>query len=244
MLEITSKSGIYLVVLRNEHLISVNADRPRIADRCIKVTRKNCKYGKAVNLARRRKDYVKTFGATNVDFRVLAETEFHNQIETALNGLLSPYRIKGRSGRPNEWLEGITATEVERRICEVIKSFSLAIKTPAEHARLAGVDVSNNNGTQTNLRSKRPLSMSPDLIVEALIYLQANHMSKEHLRELHHGRGNETFNAAIRYFSKILDVRDANEGYGNRLVYVMRMRSSGRNDFREMVREALVRFPK
>jgi hypothetical protein len=40
-------SGIYIVTLNNPHPISVNANDRRVADRAIKVTKDNCKVGKA-----------------------------------------------------------------------------------------------------------------------------------------------------------------------------------------------------
>ena len=36
-------SGLYIVTLRNDEPISVNANDPRIADKAIKVTRANCR---------------------------------------------------------------------------------------------------------------------------------------------------------------------------------------------------------
>ena len=62
------ESGIYIVTLNNEEPISVNANDPRIAHKAIKVTRTNCKFGKARNLKAREKYYFKTFGEHNVNF--------------------------------------------------------------------------------------------------------------------------------------------------------------------------------
>lgn len=56
-MQLQSLPGVYILEMLNEEPISVNADRPAIAERCIKVTRANCKYGQAVNLARRQRDY-------------------------------------------------------------------------------------------------------------------------------------------------------------------------------------------
>lgn len=63
------KSGIYIVTLNNDQPISVNANDPRIADKAIKVTKKNCKIGKAKDLIDRKKNYFKVFGEHNVNFR-------------------------------------------------------------------------------------------------------------------------------------------------------------------------------
>lgn len=104
--------GVYVVELLNEEPISVNANRPGIAVRCIKVTRANCKYGRAVNLARRQRDYHKTFGNQNVRFRFFAVTEQHAAVEALVGQRLAAYRVPGATGRANEWLQGIGAHNV------------------------------------------------------------------------------------------------------------------------------------
>ncbi len=47
----TTISGIYIVTLNNSEPISVNADDPRYAQTSIKVTRHNCKFGKAESIS-------------------------------------------------------------------------------------------------------------------------------------------------------------------------------------------------
>lgn len=106
-------AGLYIVTLTNEHPISVNADRPAIAAGCFKVTRENCKFGCAVNLHRRRRDYFKTFGERYVQFHALASVNQPKHIETLVARQLIPHRIRGANGRLNEWLAGITPQEVE-----------------------------------------------------------------------------------------------------------------------------------
>lgn len=76
--------GVYIVMLTNEHLISVNADRPSIAERCIKVNRMHCKFGKALNLNTRRSNYFKTFGAEHVQFHPIAAVASPAAIESIL----------------------------------------------------------------------------------------------------------------------------------------------------------------
>lgn len=106
------RSGLYIVTLNNYHPISVNANDPRIADKAIKVTRANCKFGKARELDVRRKNYEKTFGSEHVQFTPLAVLQDIAVAEKAIFGKLDPYRIRGRTGRKNEWLEGIAPTDV------------------------------------------------------------------------------------------------------------------------------------
>ena len=69
------KSGLYIVTLNNEYPISVNRQDPRIADKAIKVTNENCKFGKAKDLIARRKNYFKTFDEENVNFKPIALIE-------------------------------------------------------------------------------------------------------------------------------------------------------------------------
>jgi len=114
--------GIYIVTLTNEHLISVNADRPAIAERCIKVNREHCKFGKALNLQTRRGNYFKTFGAEQVQFHPIAAVDQPEAIEALLALRLLPFRIRGSTGRPNEWLSGITPLEVEAEVLAALKS--------------------------------------------------------------------------------------------------------------------------
>jgi hypothetical protein len=121
-------SGIYVVSLSNEHPISVNANRPH-ADRCIFVTRANCKFGRAENLARRYRDYVRTFGACYVAFEVVVLTDSHAQLEAAVATRLQDFRVRGLTGRLNEWLVGITPESVK----------SIIFETAATHCGVSGI---------------------------------------------------------------------------------------------------------
>jgi len=106
------KPGLYLVTLNNSVPISVNAHDPRIADKCIKVNKDNCKFGKARNLLARRQNYYKTFGKENVNFQMIARLDAIDTIEKRILNALDQYRIRGRTGRKNEWLEGIEPEHV------------------------------------------------------------------------------------------------------------------------------------
>ena len=126
-----SKSGLYVVALANEHPISVNAHDPRIASGCIKVSRLNCKVGKAASLAGRERNYWKTFGPENVIFTPVAYVHELAAAERLVLTQLSQWRIRGPTGRKNEWLVGIEPAEVQKIILAVLAEsgifFSAAI---------------------------------------------------------------------------------------------------------------------
>lgn len=110
-MSIPTVSGLYIVTLNNTHPISVNAQDPRRAETAVRVTRENCKVGRAKNLAARAENYQKTFGQENVNFFVFALTTEIEHAEKAMLLELSQYRIRGRTGRRNEWLENIVPAE-------------------------------------------------------------------------------------------------------------------------------------
>ncbi len=107
-------AGLYIVTLDNHEPISVNAHAPRIAARCIHVSRVNCKLGKATSLALREAAYVRTFGAGNVRFRPIAFTHDLARAERLVLLAVRAWRMRGRTGRLNEWLAGIEPAEAER----------------------------------------------------------------------------------------------------------------------------------
>ena len=109
----SNASGIYIVTLNNDVPISVNAHDSRVADRAIVVTRVNCKFGKARNLAARKLNYEKTFGVENVNFFPIAEVEDIATVERKVLSRLHDFRVRGTTGRKNEWLIGITPADVE-----------------------------------------------------------------------------------------------------------------------------------
>jgi hypothetical protein len=115
------ESGIYLVTLNNSNPISVNAHDPRIADRCIRVNQSNCKIGKAKNLEARKKNYFKTFGEANVNFRILARLANIEVAEYSIKSNLKNFRIRGNTGMPNEWLENIRPEEVIKIVVQTLK---------------------------------------------------------------------------------------------------------------------------
>jgi hypothetical protein len=106
------KSGLYIVTLNNEEPISVNANDPRIANKAIKVTKAHCKFGKAKVLEGRRKNYYKTFGEENVNYFPIVRMLDIESAEKAILAKLNDHRMRGRTGRRNEWLEGIEPKKV------------------------------------------------------------------------------------------------------------------------------------
>ena len=121
-----NKSGLYIVTLNNIESISVNANDPRIASKCITVNYKNCKFGKAKNLSVRARNYEKVFGTKNVNFFPIVLLKDITLAERAVLAKLSKWRIRGRTGRMNEWLEGISAQELEQVIINVITEAGLS----------------------------------------------------------------------------------------------------------------------
>ena len=98
---------------------------PRIAHKAIKVTSANCKFGKAKNLKAREKYYFKTFGEHNVNFMPVALVEDFAQAEKAVLARLDQYRIRGRTGRNNEWLENISAADVLVVVHDTLEEFEI-----------------------------------------------------------------------------------------------------------------------
>ena len=113
-------AGLYVVALTNIEPIPVNARDPRLAARCIKVDHTNCKFGKTRNLARRQGAYWRTFGRRFVRFRPIALLEDIDAAEASVLARLSAWRVRGSTGRRNEWLAGISASEVERIAVSVL----------------------------------------------------------------------------------------------------------------------------
>jgi hypothetical protein len=115
------ESGIYIVILNNSNPISVNAHDPRIAERCIRVNRAKCRVGKVKDLEARKKNYFTTFGEANVNFRILVRLANIDIAEKAIKAKLIHFRVRGTTGRPNEWLENIQADEVIGVVLQTLK---------------------------------------------------------------------------------------------------------------------------
>ncbi len=119
-------SGLYIVTLNNDEAISVNANDPRIADRCIRVNRSHCKFGKARNLLARRRNYEKVFGSHNINFFPIVELSDIAAAEKLVLAKLHEWRIAGATGRRNEWLHTITPADVERIVIAALVEANVA----------------------------------------------------------------------------------------------------------------------
>lgn len=133
-------SGLYIVTLNNTLPISVNAHDLRIAHKAIKVTKSNCKFGKAKSLRAREKNYFKTFGVENVNFFPVVLAEEVAELEKDVLARLEVFRMRGRTGRKNEWLSGIAAPAVLEIIIDTLDSFDeeyrlLLDRLPEGHPR-------------------------------------------------------------------------------------------------------------
>ena len=129
MTVVSGSSGLYVVSLTNHEPISVNAHDPRIARRCIKVNYAHCKFGKARNLASRERGYWRTFGCEFVRFRAIALLDEIDRAERIVLDLLSPWRVRGSTGRRNEWLAGIAVAEVERMALEALATSRIVFES-------------------------------------------------------------------------------------------------------------------
>ena len=239
MQSLPSSPGIYVVSLSNEEPISVNADRA-FADRCVFVTKANCKFGRAVNLARRYRDYFKTFGAQHVTFEVVALTENPALLEAAICARLANHRVRGQTGRANEWLVGITAGEVKQLILEIAatQGASAAITRAPAAQPLEPRRPPRSNGLAT------APSASPASVAAAAVYLQAAGMPVSLLRNLHHfASRTETYASTVRYFGGKTALGPNNRAYGARLLFVEQAQRTGGVSFESLVGEALRRFP-
>lgn len=116
-----NSTGMYIVTLRNSEPISVNAQDPRMADRCIKVTSANCKVGKAKSFEARERNYFKTFGQANVVFRPIAITDQLVVAEKAVLTALRQWRIRSNAGRMTEWLAGISAADAQALALDALR---------------------------------------------------------------------------------------------------------------------------
>ncbi len=124
-MKVIPRSCLYIVTLTNIHPISVNAQDQRIVDKAIKVTKANCKFGKAKVLEERRKNYYKTFGDEYVNFTPIVAANEIESAEKAILKELDDYRIRGMTGIKNEWLEGIAANKVERIIIDCLDKLKI-----------------------------------------------------------------------------------------------------------------------
>lgn len=112
-------SGLYIVALLNEQPIGVNANDPRRAVTCLRVNRLNCKFGKAMNLATRGKNYDAVFGAHNVRFHPIVAMVDIAQGERTVLADLRAFQLR-HNGRLHEWLVDITPAQLEGIVLQAL----------------------------------------------------------------------------------------------------------------------------
>jgi hypothetical protein len=127
-------SGLYIVTLNNSRKMSVNANDLRIADRCIQVNRENCKIGKAMNFSSRQRSYFRVFDEKNVNFFRIVAVVNPRAAEKEILSRLKQYRMKGRTGRRNEWLHEISPFEVAHVVLRTLDDIGM------RYERLEGID--------------------------------------------------------------------------------------------------------
>jgi hypothetical protein len=128
--DIPALPGLYIVTVDCDEPISVNAGDLRIADRCITIKRHNCKFGRAKNLRTRFRNYRKTFAPHNVIFRVIALLDDVTAAEAACAAKLKSWRMRGRTGRLNEWLSGISPDEAGRIVVATLSTSGFDFRHP------------------------------------------------------------------------------------------------------------------
>jgi hypothetical protein len=126
--DLKNKSGLYIVTLNNDLPISVNANDKRIADKCIHVNKLNCKFGKAKCLHRRQNNYYKVFGKENTNYQPIVLLEEISLAEKLILKRLLDYRLRGQSGRLNEWLFNITTEELILIIVSTLKENNMTFE--------------------------------------------------------------------------------------------------------------------
>jgi hypothetical protein len=114
---VPAKPGLYVVSVDcDDAPIDTDPRRPN----CLRISRRNCKFGRAKNLRARYKNYLGVFEGYPVTFKVIAVLSDINGAESACMKRLADFRSLGTTGRRHEWLLGISPTEVEEIACDVL----------------------------------------------------------------------------------------------------------------------------
>jgi hypothetical protein len=87
------------------------------------------------------------------------------------------------------------------------------------------------------------VSLHPNVIVEALKYLQSHGFTEPQLSKIHHLERPEKYERSIAYFSKVSFVRGNNERYGHRLRHVMKGHQKGEASYPQLIENALGKWP-
>jgi hypothetical protein len=235
MTTIPARPGLYFVRLRGEELVSVNDNDPKRRDRCIKVNSANAKYGKATtNLRSRFAAYRRTFGASRVRFDVLMLHDDPSLIERDLHIHFLLYRMRGSTGRSNEWLENI---DPDMAFIEATRICSCGSE-PMSSVRKDAAIAPQTLPTGLKLSSRVLL---PEDVVRSAEYLQRNGMSEQLLSELHHF-GRQTYKQTLDHFRGKTRIQGRNPVYAARLEFVVRGHIGG-GGFADLIDQAKAAFP-
>lgn len=236
MTTIPARPGLYFVRLRGDELVSVNDNDPKRRDRCIKVNSANSKYGKAVDLRSRLAAYCRTFGESRVRFDVLVLHDDPDLIERELHACFLPYRMRGSTGRRNEWLENIEPDVAFTEATRICACGSGPMSPAREGAAIAPQAVPIDPRLSSRV-------LFPEDVVRAAEYLQRNGMSEQLLSELHHFK-RQTYKQTFDHFTGRTRIQGRNPVYAARLEFVVNghLRGVGFTDLIEQAKAA-VPFP-
>jgi len=234
--DVPATSGIYFVRLLGEELISVNDHDAKRREHCIMVNLLNCKFGQAKDLRRRMRDYERTFRGRAV-FEVLCETTRSSELESDLKRHFALFRMRGKSGRQHEWLQGIAPKEALERA----KIICIRFSTAGFPLLPRDSDLSDNNlGTPFPI-VPRP-SVTPENVVEMVDYLDTVGMPESILSEIHHFR-KQRYADTRGYFSKTQTMRkDTNLNYACRLQIMVSGHKMGQS-WNSLKAKALEAYP-
>lgn len=112
----TRRSGLYLVKPLCLAPWPVNANDPRHASTCLRVSRGDMKIGKAMSFEARERQYHAVFGPGQVQFLPVAWLDDARSAERAVLKALRPWRLRGPSGHLTEWLRGLAEDEALQRV--------------------------------------------------------------------------------------------------------------------------------
>lgn len=233
---IPAEPGLYFVRLSGAELISVNHNDLKRRDRCIMVNSENSKYGIAQNLRSRYLNYCRTFGRERVQFAVLGLASAPAAFESKLHRHFGKYRMRGLTGRLNEWLAGINPDVAYRQALEIIGQHDGSFGPP-ELIPLTVLPRPARKEPALKMQKLRP-----EDIVQAAAYLQTHGMSEDLLSRCHHF-GQQTYNDTLRYFTGKTRIQGANNPvYAARLNLIMRGHMTG-GKFDPLLLEAQAAFP-
>jgi hypothetical protein len=126
-----NSSGLYLVTLASEELISTQTHDARRAADALKVNCENIKLGRARLLAGLEEAYTRTFGKGNPTLHPIARVaprHLEAAVQLAKIALWN-YRVRSPRGRRTEWVKGIGFEDVRQRIINELHESSIPFTT-------------------------------------------------------------------------------------------------------------------